>query len=342
VLGKRWKKSEGGVDWGNLASLTRPRGALLVPLLPLLALWMAHWDRALRFENWDSVLVLILSWFSLHCGTMWLNAVLDQDQGAVLFGSPCEVPANTRIFGYGALVLAIILSFLLGFVPGLLTILCSLLAVLYSHPRTRWKGHGLAGPLVNLLGYGFCSPLIGWWVADVSLTVRAAIIISLVPWFVLGCYLLAQSFQEEEDRARGYATLVVTHGEKRVVQLASWCFHLVFIQLLLLAIAGWLPRVVVVVVLPYILLARVLSDWQREPNGRALLQAEQAMSRLTVSAIVLLLALLVHQAQALHSRGPSAGLGTAFGYPADRLEVRARAIHRMESYARSMSSTPPS
>jgi 4-hydroxybenzoate polyprenyltransferase len=310
VLGKRWKKSEGGVDWGNLASLTRPRGALLVPLLPLLALWMAHWDRALRFENWDSVLVLILSWFSLHCGTMWLNAVLDQDQGAVLFGSPCEVPANTRIFGYGALVLAIILSFLLGFVPGLLTILCSLLAVLYSHPRTRWKGHGLAGPLVNLLGYGFCSPLIGWWVADVSLTVRAAIIISLVPWFVLGCYLLAQSFQEEEDRARGYATLVVTHGEKRVVQLASWCFHLVFIQLLLLAIAGWLPRVVV--------------------------------SRLTVSAIVLLLALLVHQAQALHSRGPSAGLGTAFGYPADRLEVRARAIHRMESYARSMSSTPPS
>jgi 4-hydroxybenzoate polyprenyltransferase len=315
-----------------LTRLSRPSGAALVPLLPLLCLWFAHWDRALAFNKWGTALVIVLIWGALHCGTMWLNAVLDEDEGDLLFGEACTVPPQTASFGYLALFLAALGGTWLGWGPGLLSGSCAVLAVLYSHPALRWKAHPVGGPFVNVVGYGLCSPLLGWWVADVPVNARTVAVLATVPVFVLGCYLLAQSFQGTEDAKRGYRTFVVMYGPKATIRVARICFHVVFSQFLLLSLLGWLPRTVLALVIPYFFLARHLLDWSNsvEPGGVG--EARTSMRLLAASAIVLLVAMLAHQSQSLLTRGPSAGLNTEHGLPVDRLEVRQRALVRMAHF----------
>lgn len=319
------------VAW-HLVRLSRPRGAALVPLLPLLCLWFAHWDRALAFDKWESVVLIGLVWGALHCGTMWLNAVLDQDEGEVLFGEGCAVPEQTTLCAYLALCLAVLGGGWLGLLPGIVTAVCAVLAVLYSHPAFGWKAHPVGGPFVNLVGYGLCSPLLGWWVAEVPLNTRTVAVLCTVPVFVMGCYLLAQSFQEREDHERGYRTFVVIYGPRITIRIALVCFHIVFGQFILLAIFGWLPRTVLALVIPYGLLCRHLVVWANSPEPGAVWRARVAVRVLSASGIVFLVAMLAHQSQSLFSRGPSAGLNTERGLPIDRLDVRRRAIARMERY----------
>ena len=316
--------------WRQLFVLSRPSGALLVPLIPLLSLYFAHWDRALRFEKWGECVVLALTWLLLHCGTMWLNAALDQDEGPVLFGDVCPVPRYAVRYGYGALGVSVALSFLLGPVPLVLTSICAILAVLYSYPVDPWKGVSVLGPLVNIMGYGVCSPLSGWWVADVSVNLRTLLVFSVIPPFVMACYLVAQSFQGYEDRIRGYRTLVVTHGARYVLDLATVCFHFVFLQFLVLSALGWLPRELLALSIPYVLLVRFMSRWKAHPYQDASEKARAVMRQLSAAAIVVLVGLMGHQLASLASHGPSAGLATAAGLPVDRMDVRDKAIQRMQ------------
>ena len=58
-------------------------------------------------------------------------------------------------------------------------------------------------------------------------------------------------------------------------------------------------------------------------------QARLVMQHLTSAAVVMLVAMLAHQIASVSLHGPSAGLSTARGLPADRLDVRDRAIERM-------------
>jgi 4-hydroxybenzoate polyprenyltransferase len=264
---------------------------------------------------------------------MWLNAALDKDQGEVLFGESCAVPRQATVCGYAALGFAVFGGVWLGLVPGILTALCASLAVAYSHPALRWKAHPVGGPFVNIVGYGLCSPFIGWWTAGVPLNARTLAVLSMVPPFVMGCYLIAQSFQEAEDSMRGYRTLVVTHGPRVTIRVAMVCFHLVFCQFLLLAVIGWLPRTVLALVIPYGVLWRHLTLWARSTEAGAVGRAKLALRGLSAAAVVLWVAMLAHQGLSLAHKGPSAGLNTERGLPEDRLDVRRRALLRMERYA---------
>ena len=277
-----------------------------------------------------TVALLAVTWGTLHCGTMWLNAALDQDEGDVLFGESGIVPPQATLCAYVALGLAVLGGVWLGPVPGVLTLVCAALAVAYSHPSMRWKAHPVGGPMVNIVGYGLCSPLAGWWVAEVPINARTVAVLATVPPFVLGCYLLAQSFQQDEDSTRGYRTFVVTHGPRAAINVAMFCFHLVFFQFIALASIGWLPRTVLALVIPYGVLWRHLSVWARCREPGELGRAKRAVRTLSAAGVVLLVAMLAHEGLSLIARGPSAGLNTESGLPEDRMDIRHRALLRQE------------
>jgi 4-hydroxybenzoate polyprenyltransferase len=297
--------------------LARPRLLPYVLFLPLIGFGWAHWDRALPLRGERELPAVLAAWLLLQAGTLWLNAALDRDQGEVLMGRAVPVPPGVQFWGYGALLLAVALAALAGPVAGVAALVCALLSVFYSHPRTAWKGHPILGPMVNWVGYGLLSPLAGWAVVRVGPDARSVVAWLLGSFGVLGCYFAAQAFQRDEDAARGYRTLVVTHGPWGALTAARICLDLGFLGGTVLAVIGWLPRVCLVAWPLGIWVDRWLAHWARQPDGGGERWARGMALRLLVSAVLAIGLAYVDYFWALAHGTPACGLGTAAGHPPD-------------------------
>ena len=310
--------------------LSRPG---LLPFLLLLTFFgfaFAHWDRALRLQNGTGLLWVFAAWAFLNAGTLWLNAELDRDEGDVLLGRAVPVPSYTWALAYAALVLCVPLAWQGSALSGRAAAICAVLAVLYSHPRTAWKGHPLGGPFVNVVGYGLLSPLAGWAVVGVPPNPR-----TLVAWLLCGVgiltpYLLAQAFQGEEDRRRGYRTPVAVLGARRTVQLARLTMGAVMAGGFLLAVVGWFPRLCLVALPLGVWIDRLLADWSTLPDGGSSAWALRFARRVLVSVVVLVGVSFADYVRQSYADEPVAGLGTAAGRPTDRPHLAPRQLRIWE------------
>lgn len=303
----------------RLVKLARPAGAWIPPLLPLVGYGWAHWERALPAWRPEAIGWLVLSWVALNAATLWLNAALDQDRGEVLFGSAVEVPPLTVPAAGLGFAAAIALALGAGVSSALISAACVALSVLYSHPRTAWKANPVLGPVVNVVGYGVLSPLAGFVVVGGAPTTRGAMMLALLALTSLGWTFAAQAFQQAEDRARGDRTLVVTHGPAVALGAARVCFAAVGLTTLGLTAVGWLPAGLWLAAPAVALVDLHLAVWARLPDGGTEAWARrQAWLGLLFGALCITGAALSYVTDSLSSR-PVAGLGTAHGYPRDRL-----------------------
>ncbi len=302
----------------TLWELARPRLLPFVLALAAAGFGWAHWDRALFFTGGRDLLWVLAAWTALHAGTLWWNAALDQDSGEVLYGTAVPVPDGVGRWGLGALVLAVILALPAGATAFAAVAVCAVLAVLYSLPGTAWKGHPLGGPLVNLVGYGWLTPLAGWSVVGVDLNARTAAVCVGLASGVLGTYFAAQAFQADEDRSRGYRTLVATHGPRTVLVAARICVGIALADSMVLAAIGWLPRICLAGAPAFLWLDHWLAIWSRQPNGGTEADAREFTRRaLRVGFVGVVLAFAQYTWESA-TGAPVAGLGTAAGQPGDR------------------------
>lgn len=297
-----------------LWALTRPRGAPWVLALPLLGYGFAHWERARPLTAPGAMALVLCAWFGLHAGTMWLNAALDQDEDAVLFGLPAPVPPGTVPLAYAALASAVLAGVAASPLSGLAAGLCGLLAVAYSHPSLRWKAHPVGGPAVNALGYGLLSPAAGWVLVGVAPTARTASVGALLVLWVCSAMFAAQAFQGVEDRARGYRTLVVTHGPRAAVVAARTLALCALVGLIALAVAGWLPRLTLLSAPLFLRLDAHLRRWAARAEDGTAGDAAEAVRRLLWAGGGLFGCALGQYALDCASGAPPAGLGTAGGF----------------------------
>jgi 1,4-dihydroxy-2-naphthoate octaprenyltransferase len=298
--------------------LARPRMLPFVWLLAVFGFAWAHWDRALQLRGSAGLGWVCAAWALLHAGTLWLNAVLDRDEGEVLLGRAVPVPRGATRAGYTALAATVPLAFVGHPLAGLAAVGCVVLAVLYSHPATAWKGHPIGGPLVNLVGYGLLTPLAGWSVVDVPANPRTLVVWALFGIGILSPYLLAQAFQGDEDRARGYRTAVVALGPQRTLQLARLALAVVLVGGTVLAVVGWFPRVCLVALPLWLWIDDLLRQWARLPDGGSAEWALRFARRVLVAVAVMVGACFVEYARQSYAQEPVAGLGTVAGLPPDR------------------------
>ncbi len=299
-------------------ALSRPRLAPFVVLLPFLGWAFAHWDRALPTQNAGAFAAVAFAWWWLHAGTLWLNAAVDRDEGEVLMGESVPVPPHTAGLGYLGLAISVVVAGLAHPVSGVAAGLCALVAVLYSHPATLWKAHPIGGPFVNWFGYGILSPLAGWATANVAINPRTAVLWGLGSLGILGAYFAAQAFQGEEDRARGYRTLVVTHGPRATLLAARTCLFVAFVGAIGLAAIGWIPRVCLLAALGWFVADRFFAQWMAEPDGGDESWARGLTNRLLLALVIGVgLAFGQYVVDSVEGR-PVAGLGTVAGHPPDR------------------------
>lgn len=295
----------------RLIVLARPRGAVLIASLPLVGFGYALWERGSTvglLSVAPSLGLLACSWLVGHAGAMWLNAHLDRDRGPVLLGRPVVVPPIAPFAGHAALVVSSLLAWPLGALPFACALACALLSILYSHPRVALKGRPIGGPLVNGAGYGTLSPLAGFAAADGVPTWRAGASLALAVLFILGTYFAAQAFQSDEDRRRGYRTLVVTHGPGWTLAVAHACLRASALGMLAFALAGAYPRALVLTVPIWLLAERHLIAWRRAPSTD---RGGGLVARLAAGALATIVLAYADHFWLLAQDRPGGGCGTA-------------------------------
>ena len=298
----------------RLLILARPKGAWLIACLPLFGYGYGLWERGSTIHPWvaaPTLALLFASWLVGHAGALWLNAVLDRDSGAVLLGRAVAVLSAAGPAGYAALAASVAIAAALGPVVLGCSLACAVLAVLYSHPRAAWKGSALGGPFVNAVGYGVISPLAGWWAADTPLTWRAIVTLALTVSFMLGLYFAAQVFQRDEDRSRGYRTLVVTHGPAWTLGVARVLLGLAVLGLLAFAAAGVYPRALLASAPAWVWTHLHLTRWAALPGGGEGKHAGQLIVRLAAGVLLVLGAVYASHFAGMALGDAPGGCGTA-------------------------------
>lgn len=292
----------------------------LIALLPMIGFAFAYWDHGCTIPGLGAVPPLVLLatvWAVPHMGTMWLNAALDRDEGQVLFGKSVPVPDGIEKYAYATLAFALAAAFAAHVGLGLCVLGCALLSVLYLHPKTAWKGHAVLGPLANAIGYGVLSPLGGWLLAELPATPRGALVLCVSVTFIVAAYLAAQAFQEQEDRERGYRTLVALRGARFTLDVTRAFLALSVVLTLGLAALGWFPRAALLSAPAFFAADRHLVRWREVPGGGDGKWAAGFFVRLTIAGLLCLAAVSAEYGWN-QSRGlPLGGLGTAAGHPPD-------------------------
>lgn len=299
----------------GLWRLGRPAMILWVLALPLFGYFFELWNRAIDFRHFRRMVLVLGAWLALHLGTMWLNAALDRDEESPLFASATPVPDHVDLAGYAALAACVFFAFEAGPGPLACAVPCVMLAVLYSHPWTVWKGHPLLGPFTNVVGYGLLSPVAGWLVVEQAPSLRMVVTFSLLACMVTGGYFAAQAFQQGADEARGYRTLVVTAGPERTLRLARWLMLVPVCSGLVLSVAGFYPRSCLPFFPYFLWVESYLRRWRAQPDGGDARWASGYLKRLLVGGLLLLAVAYVEYRIQYELRGPVAGRATSFGYP---------------------------
>ncbi len=298
----------------RLLLLARPKGLMLIALIPAVGYGFALWQRgstvAARYVLPDLGL-LWLSWALGHAGSLWLNALLDRDEGGVLLGRAVPVPSIAGPAAYVALALSLAVAWPLGLGAFGCAVVCAVLAIAYSHPRVALKGRPVGGPLVNGFGYGSLSPIAGWAAAGGVVTWRAGLTLAFVVLFILGVYFAAQAFQADEDRERGYRTLVVTHGPRWTLRVARACVGAAALGAIVAAAAGAFPRLMLLTAPAWWWADRFLSRWTDAPGGGDSSMAAEWIGRLSVGGLGVILAAYVDHLVKLLDGAPPGGCGTA-------------------------------
>ena len=219
--------------WRDQLRLTRPRQWPILSVQLAVGVLCAPAVRSAITADADlSFVSLGAAWFAwvvgLNGGTLAFNSAYDRDVEDVAYlSAPPEPPPETARNALLLMTVGTVLGLAAGTLFAMITAVCVLLSVLYSHPRTRLKGVPGADLAVNALGYG-----VGTTLAGLVAGAHAAGA-STAPdpggwWLSCGFgllfgsfYPMTQLYQIEADRERGDRTLASALGVRSSLALAS-------------------------------------------------------------------------------------------------------------------------
>jgi 1,4-dihydroxy-2-naphthoate octaprenyltransferase len=170
-----------------------------------------------------------LAFASLHLflygGTTAFNSYYDRDEGPV-GGMLSPPPVDRGLLPFALVVQAIGLALAVPVGGAFVALWLLLFAVFtaYSHPSVRLKARPGVAMATIAIGQGGLAFALGWTVfapAGALLAAAPLARMALTASIVTGLYVVTQSYQVEEDRARGDRTLPVVLGPARALRWAA-------------------------------------------------------------------------------------------------------------------------
>ncbi len=225
--------------------------------------------------DWGGALLAWAAWvLCLNGGTLAFNSAFDADTESIAYlDDPPPPPRGLVRSSLILMLLGIPAAWVVAPSFALVTGICVLLSILYSHPRVRLKGTPGCDLLTNMVGYGggttLAGLLAGQAVAGGEVGIPAPEGWFLAAGFALlfgSFYPLTQFYQIDADRERGDRTLASALGERRSLSLAI-LLGVAAAYFLIAAAQIWNPQESMGSVLP--LLAGVviwnllLGSWRR-------------------------------------------------------------------------------
>lgn len=148
-------------------------------------------------------------------------------------------PETTFKFGISFCIIGIFLSLIVSKVFTLLMILTTLLSLLYSHPKTKFKAKGGLDILVNMVGLGIICPLAGWVVSkpnDVFFILNFPPLQLLASFLIIGgLYAPTTVADYDADKFAKMNTLAVKLGKEKTMILG---FILLLFGVFILVLMG--------------------------------------------------------------------------------------------------------
>lgn len=208
----------------------------------------------------DLILLLLLSTF-LYGGVYTLNQVFDIESDRknrkLFYLTEGLISVKSAIVFTVILdLIAVVGAFALGFRVGILFLFIVVLGILYSHPRTNFKGKPSHGYWSNAIGHGVIPFMIGWTVFD-AVSLEAAL--KSVPYMLgVGAIYLNTTLPDREgDRASGKITHGVRWGEKKTMQSSVF---LVVLSIITAQMAGDFAMLIgALIALPFFIVAAVAN-----------------------------------------------------------------------------------
>lgn len=171
---------------------------------------LTHLTALVAPVNWPRVLAIFLL-LHIFCfgGLTALNSFYDRDDGPIggLWNAP-KLPSHLFSFASSMQLFGWFAMLFFSARIALIYAAIALLALGYSHPKTRWKGHPLQSVLVVALGQGaldFCAGIFAthedFGASQLSLPLICGLVGATLS--TVAFYPLTQLYQSEDDARRG-------------------------------------------------------------------------------------------------------------------------------------------
>jgi 4-hydroxybenzoate polyprenyltransferase len=208
-------------SWVPYILHTRPRAWLIVIAHMSIGFILAI---GLKFTSANLLrwIFAVLAWAIFGAGgTLAINSAYDKDEGDIGYlDNPPPVPQHLALFSLIFMGLGLPFAIYLGWRFLLATVVCFIMAILYSVPPFRFKARAGLDVLINSIGFGGLTIYAGWAAASLPTTPPIINVTVAFAFFFLGFYPLSQLYQMEEDSARGDYTLSIALGKKKALLLS--------------------------------------------------------------------------------------------------------------------------
>lgn len=202
---------------------------LMVGILTAPSVAAAISGGSFEIVSWSGLVMAWLAWVvCLNGGTLAFNSAYDRDENDIAYlVNPPPPPRLLATFSFILMATGIVLAFLVTPAYSMVTAVCMIMSVLYSHDAFRWKSIPGGDLAINMVGYGCCTTLSGILVGQAVLGA-----ISINPdkagWLLIAgfgllfgsFYPLTQIYQMDADRRHGDLTLVAAIGINKSLTLA--------------------------------------------------------------------------------------------------------------------------
>ena len=222
-----------------------------------------------------------VAWFFLCAGIVIFNSYYDKDVNPVAGLENPPTATFSMLIGAWMLKLSgFIIALFLNKIFLLAYVTAVVLSVLYSHKNFRFKSNGYIAVIFN-----FISGAMTFVVASsFSLTNTAILFLGSITagFFLAAIYLMMQVHQKEEDKTRGYTSIMILYG-KKITLVSAICLMIITAVLssITLILSGLHPLYFLIIVIYFVAILFISYVWSNKREESV--SDFKTMNKLTIS-----------------------------------------------------------